>query len=176
MLTVDALHRSCIAPAFALIAPSPAPCSGMMDLKGAHEWVVTTKLGSSDVRPGTTPTVTRNCRMYAGEMAMSGFVLGAAFYGVFTVNRWTFSIFLFLQVWNTSRSSQSPATDTCPPVVSSKPCASLAFNVRIATDTDDAADDALLACVAHSAIVHMPRLCTVSGRRDVNVVKPSEAK
>ena len=70
----------------------------MMDLKGAHEWVVTTKLGSSDVRPGTTPTVTRNCRMYAGEMAMSGFVLGAAFYGVFTVNRWTFSIFLFLQV------------------------------------------------------------------------------
>ena len=44
----------------------------MMDLKGAHEWVVTTKLGSSDVRPGTTPTVTRNCRMYAGEMAMSG--------------------------------------------------------------------------------------------------------
>lgn len=29
---------------------------------------------------------------------MSGFVLAAAFYGVFTVNRWTFSIFLFLQV------------------------------------------------------------------------------
>ena len=70
----------------------------MLDLKGASEWVVTTKLGSSDVRPGTTPTVTRNCRLYAGEMAMSAFVLGAAFYGVFTVNRWTFSIFLFLQV------------------------------------------------------------------------------
>ena len=70
----------------------------MLDLKGAHEWVVTTKLGSSDVRPGTTPTVTRNCRLYAGEMAMSAFVLCAAFYGVFTVNRWTFSIFLFLQV------------------------------------------------------------------------------
>ena len=28
---------------------------------------------------------------------MSCFVLAAAFYGVFTVNRWTFSIFLFLQ-------------------------------------------------------------------------------
>ena len=42
---------------------------------------------------------TRNCRLYSGEMAMSGFVLAAAFYGVFTVNRWTFSIFLFLQVW-----------------------------------------------------------------------------
>lgn len=71
----------------------------MLDLKGAHEWVVTTKLGSSDVRPGTTPVMTtRNCRLYGGEMAMSGFVLAAAFYGVFTVNRWTFSIFLFLQV------------------------------------------------------------------------------
>lgn len=38
-----------------------------------------------------------SCRLYGGEMAMSGFVLAAAFYGVFTVNRWTFSIFLFLQ-------------------------------------------------------------------------------
>ena len=81
-----------------LTAPPPVPPAGMLDLKGAHEWVVTTKLGSSDVRPGTTPTVTRNCRLYGGEMAMSAFVLGAAFYGVFTVNRWTFSIFLFLQV------------------------------------------------------------------------------
>ena len=80
----------------------------MLDLKGASEWVVTTKLGSSDVRPGTTPTVTRNCRLYAGEMAMSAFVLGAAFYGVFTVNRWTFSIFLFLQV----RLSPPPPTPT----------------------------------------------------------------
>jgi beta-mannan synthase len=75
-----------------------AVIAGMLDLKGAHEWVVTTKLGSSDVRPGTTPVMTtRNCRLYGGEMAMSGFVLAAAFYGVFTVNRWTFSIFLFLQ-------------------------------------------------------------------------------
>lgn len=34
------------------------PLAGMLDLKGAHEWVVTTKLGSSDVRPGTTPVMT----------------------------------------------------------------------------------------------------------------------
>ena len=88
--------------------------AGMMDLKGAHEWVVTTKLGSSDVRPGTTPTVTRNCRMYAGEMAMSGFVLGAAFYGVFTVNRWTFSIFLFLQVRTSGeKSSINQGSSAC---------------------------------------------------------------
>ena len=33
----------------------PLCVTGMLDLKGAHEWVVTTKLGSSDVRPGTTP-------------------------------------------------------------------------------------------------------------------------
>ena len=48
---------------------------------------------------------TRNCRLYSGEMAMSGFVLAAAFYGVFTVNRWTFSIFLFLQVCACSQDS-----------------------------------------------------------------------
>ena len=30
------------------------PCSaGLLDLEGAKEWVVTTKLGSSDKRPGT---------------------------------------------------------------------------------------------------------------------------
>lgn len=74
-----------------------AVIAGMLDLKGAQEWVVTTKLGSSDVRPGTTPVVTRNLRLYGGEMAMSCFVLSAAVYGVFTENRWTFSIFLFLQ-------------------------------------------------------------------------------
>lgn len=94
----------------------------MLDLKGAHEWVVTTKLGSSDVRPGTTPTVTRNCRLYAGEMAMSAFVLGAAFYGVFTVNRWTFSIFLFLQVRRAFRFPFNPRTPgTLPPLYGQPP-------------------------------------------------------
>ena len=74
-------------------------CSaGVLDLKNAQEWVVTTKLGSSDKRPGTqTPVVTRDCRMYAGEMMMSCFVLTAAFYGIFSVNKWSFSIFLTLQ-------------------------------------------------------------------------------
>ena len=39
----------------------------------------------------------RWCRFYAGEMAMSTFVLTAAFYGIFSINRWSFSIFLTLQ-------------------------------------------------------------------------------
>lgn len=75
-----------------------AVIAGVLDLKNAQEWVVTTKLGSSDKRPGTqTPVVTRDCRMYAGEMMMSCFVLTAAFYGIFSVNKWSFSIFLTLQ-------------------------------------------------------------------------------
>ena len=59
--------------------------------------MVTTKLGSSDKRPGTADTPPRDCRFYAGEMAMSTFVLTAAFYGIFSINKWSFSIFLTLQ-------------------------------------------------------------------------------
>jgi len=70
----------------------------VLDLKQAQEWVVTTKLGSSDKRPGTgagapAPVL----RFYASEMLMSTFVLTAAFYGIFSVNKWSFSIFLTLQ-------------------------------------------------------------------------------
>ena len=61
---------------------------------------MTTKLGSSDKRPGTqTPTAVpvRTCRFYAAEMMFSMFVLSAASYGVFSVNKWSFSVFLTLQ-------------------------------------------------------------------------------
>ena len=71
--------------------------AGLLDLQGAQEWVVTTKLGSSDKRPGTQQPLVRTCRFYAGEMMMSTFVLTAAMYGVFSVNKWSFSIFLTLQ-------------------------------------------------------------------------------
>ena len=70
--------------------------TGLLDRKGAQEWVVTTKLGSSDKRPGTA-TAPRDCRFYAGEMLFSTFVLTAAFYGIFSVDKWSFSIFLTLQ-------------------------------------------------------------------------------
>lgn len=74
-------------------------CAGMLDLKHAQEWVVTTKLGSSDKRPGTqSPAVpVRTCRFYAAEMMFSMFVLASASYGIFSVNKWSFSIFLTLQ-------------------------------------------------------------------------------
>ncbi|DBA75218.1 TPA: hypothetical protein ACH3X1_010513 [Trebouxia sp. C0004] len=76
-----------------------AVIAGMLDLKHAQEWVVTTKLGSSDKRPGTQmPTVpVRTCRFYAAEMVFSFFVLASASYGIFSVNKWSFSIFLTLQ-------------------------------------------------------------------------------
>lgn len=73
------------------------PSAGLLDLRRAQEWVVTTKLGSSDKRPGTGAHDIRQCKLYAGEAAMSMFVLSAAIYGIVTVNRWTFSVFLMLQ-------------------------------------------------------------------------------
>eukprot|EP00884_Botryococcus_braunii_P009093 jgi/Botrbrau1/18185/Bobra.53_1s0050.1 len=74
-----------------------AVIAGILDLKQAQEWVVTTKLGSSDKRPGTQSAAPRTCRFYAGEMMMSTFVLTSAIYGIFSVNKWSFSIFLTLQ-------------------------------------------------------------------------------
>lgn len=73
--------------------------AGMLDLKHAQEWVVTTKLGSSDKRPGTQMPVVpvRTCRFYAAEVMFSFFVLASASYGIFSVNKWSFSIFLTLQ-------------------------------------------------------------------------------
>ena len=97
-LDVFAPHPQVFAPAFCHCDDIVLCTAGVLDLKNAQEWVVTTKLGSSDKRPGTqAPVVTRDCRMYAGEMMMSCFVLTAAFYGIFSVNKWSFSIFLTLQ-------------------------------------------------------------------------------
>ena len=59
---------------------------------------MTTKLGSSDKRPGTAASQPSPVlRFYASEMMMSLFVLTAALYGIFSVNKWSFSIFLTLQ-------------------------------------------------------------------------------
>ena len=76
-----------------------AVISGLLNLKRAKEWVVTTKLGSSDSRPstGVPPPGLRTCKLYTGEFIMSLFVLFAAVYGIFAVHRWDFSIFLSLQ-------------------------------------------------------------------------------
>lgn len=76
-----------------------AVISGLLNLKRAKEWVVTTKMGSSDGRPstGVMPPGLRQCKLYTGEFIMSIFVLFAAVYGIFAVHRWDFSIFLSLQ-------------------------------------------------------------------------------
>lgn len=43
------------------------------------------------------PARLRTCRFYAGEMAMSALALAAASYGIASVNKWSFSVFLTLQ-------------------------------------------------------------------------------
>ena len=81
------------------IAKTGSSVAGTLDTKRASEWVVTTKLGASDRRPGTAAPLppVRTCRFHAGEMAMSVFVLTAASYGMISMHRLTFSFFLILQ-------------------------------------------------------------------------------
>ena len=75
-----------------------AVVAGLLDLKNANEWIVTTKLGSSDKRPGTQAAAPkRECRVYAQEAAMSAFVLTAALYAMFSADKWSFAVFLTLQ-------------------------------------------------------------------------------
>ena len=54
-----------------------AVVTGLLDLKRAQEWVVTTKLGSSDKRPGTTTATMSSIKLYLGEVGMAVFLLGA---------------------------------------------------------------------------------------------------
>lgn len=77
-----------------------AVVAGMLDLKGANEWVVTTKVGSAAHRSPVTkalPMPVQTYRLYAAEMGFSCFILWAALYGIFGVNKFSFSIFLTLQ-------------------------------------------------------------------------------
>ena len=75
-----------------------AVVAGMLDLKHANEWVVTTKLGSSDKRPGTQAAApARQCRVYPQEAAMAAFVLVAALYAMVSADKWSFAVFLTLQ-------------------------------------------------------------------------------
>ena len=56
----------------------------MLDLQRAQEWVVTTKLGSSDKRPGTGSTAIAmpSCRLYLNELVWAMFTLGAGLYAL----------------------------------------------------------------------------------------------
>ena len=63
------------------------PPAGLLDLQRAQEWVVTTKLGSSDKRPGTggdgSAITIPSCRLYLNELAWALFTAAAGFYGLF---------------------------------------------------------------------------------------------
>ncbi len=73
------------------------PVAGVLDLKRAQEWVVTTKLGSSDKRPGTAPHAFRACKLFPAEALMALFVLSAAMYALATFQRLGLSAYLALQ-------------------------------------------------------------------------------
>lgn len=60
---------------------------------------MTTKLGSSDKRPGTgaASVAVPSCKMYLGELVMSVFVMGAGIFGFLTGQHWGMSTYLVLQ-------------------------------------------------------------------------------
>lgn len=70
-------HRSHSCPTAASVqsraltpASPPHLPTGLLDLQRAQEWVVTTKLGSSDKRPGTAGSTIAmpSCRLYMNEL------------------------------------------------------------------------------------------------------------
>ncbi|KAL4420802.1 hypothetical protein ABPG75_010458 [Micractinium tetrahymenae] len=63
-----------------------AVITGLLDLQRAQEWVVTTKLGSSDTRPGTgsASVPIPSCRLYLQELLWALFTWAAGFYALFT--------------------------------------------------------------------------------------------
>eukprot|EP00887_Chlorella_sp_A99_P007190 scaffold2.g7190.t1 len=95
-----------------------AVVTGLLDLQRAQEWVVTTKLGSSDKRPGTggSPGLAvpsckaRHCArgrllrcipcpglLYLSELAMGLFTMAAGLWGLFSGHHWGMCAYLLLQ-------------------------------------------------------------------------------
>merc|ERR1712118_579883 len=77
-----------------------AVVTGLLNLPRANEWVVTTKTGSSDQKPMTGALLAFSkigSRIYIGELVVAAFFIAAALFGVTAIDRWDFSIFLFLQ-------------------------------------------------------------------------------
>lgn len=71
--------------------------AGLLDLKRAQEWVVTTKLGSSDKRPGTTASMVPSCKIYAAELLMAFFLFTAGAFGLLSGSHWGMSTYLLIQ-------------------------------------------------------------------------------
>lgn len=73
-----------------------AVVTALLDLKRAQEWVVTTKLGSSDKRPGTTALIP-SCKIYAGELLFGGFLTSMATLGLMQFTHWGLSSYFLIQ-------------------------------------------------------------------------------
>lgn len=76
-----------------------AVVTGILDLQRAQEWVVTTKLGSSDKRPGATGASVPlpSCRMYPNELFYGVFLLVSGAWGLFSGARLGMAIYLLVQ-------------------------------------------------------------------------------
>ena len=71
--------------------------AALLDLKRAQEWVVTTKLGSSDKRPGTSKTIIPSCKIYGGELLMGLFMISLGILGLMSAAHWGLSSFVLVQ-------------------------------------------------------------------------------
>lgn len=76
-----------------------AVVTGLLDLQRAQEWVVTTKLGSSDKRPGTQSAgvVVPSCRLYVNELGFAIWTLSTGVYGILAGVRTGMAVYLVIQ-------------------------------------------------------------------------------
>jgi beta-mannan synthase len=74
-----------------------AVVTGLLDLQRAQEWVVTTKLGSSDRRPGTAAALVPSCKIYPGELGMGLFLFAAGAAALLAGRHWGMAAYLLLQ-------------------------------------------------------------------------------
>eukprot|EP00889_Picochlorum_renovo_P002868 jgi/Picre1/29898/NNA_005279.t1 len=73
-----------------------AVITALLDLKRAQEWVVTTKLGSSDKRPGTTMMIP-SCRIYGGELLFGIMLMSVGTLGLMQMAHWGLSSYMVVQ-------------------------------------------------------------------------------
>lgn len=73
-----------------------AVITALLDLKRAQEWVVTTKLGSSDKRPGTAALIP-SCKIYGGELIFGLFLTSLATVGLMQFTHWGLSSYFLIQ-------------------------------------------------------------------------------
>jgi hypothetical protein len=71
--------------------------AGLLDSKRAQEWIVTTKLGSSNGKVKGRQQDPCVYKIYPAELAMAGFLWSSAVHSIVYTHRSSFSIFLVLQ-------------------------------------------------------------------------------